>query len=87
MKENVGGWDRNTRFIVGAAAMIAGATAPLPKSWKLGLIAFGATELITASTRYCPLNDALGINTQRGELIERTKSAVKDAVETVEAVA
>ncbi len=77
--KNVGGWDRNTRWILGSAALLAGLAAPLPKSWRIGLLAFGATEFLTAGSQYCPVNQLLGINTRRGEfkeLVRKTAEAL-----------
>lgn len=63
MKNNVGEWDRNTRWIVGTGAILLSLAAPLPKGWKVGLLAFGATELLTGTSRYCPVNELIGVNT------------------------
>ena len=65
MKENVGGWDRNTRWILGAAGVVTAMVAPLPRSLRTLLLTFSAAQFITAGTRYCPLNRALGVNTGR----------------------
>jgi hypothetical protein len=64
MRQNVGGWDRNTRWILGASAILAALMTPMARGWRLGLLAFGAAQLITAASSYCPLNEALGIDTQ-----------------------
>ncbi len=79
MRQNVGGWDRNTRWILGSAAAIAALAAPLPKWWRIGLLSFATTELVTAATRYCPVNHALGVNTRRQDLAEATEEAVETA--------
>ncbi len=77
MRSNVGGWDRNMRWILGAGALVAGVVAPLPKGWRIGLIGFAAGELITAAAEYCPLNQALGINTSPDRIKKATKAAAR----------
>lgn len=67
MKKNVGGWDRNTRWIVGAGAVLAGLFAPLPKSWRVGLLGLGTAQIVTAAAQYCPVNQMLGIDTRHAE--------------------
>ena len=76
MKENVGGWDRNLRLILGAGALLACLAAPMRRSWKIGLLTFAASELLTGTTRYCPVNEALGINTSRRPLTRVVKGAI-----------
>ncbi len=62
--------------MLGSAALAAALLAPLPKGWRISLLAFGATEFLTAGARYCPINELLGINTNR-QNVKRliTKSA------------
>ncbi len=80
MKTNVGGWDRNIRWVLGSGALVAGLTVPLRLPWRLGLLAFAATELLTAGTRYCPVNQVLGINTAPEGLKSEIKSVAQAAV-------
>ena len=80
MKTNVGGWDRNMRWILGSAAVAAAITGRVSTGWRVALIGFGATELITAATRYCPLNEAMGINTAYA-------GALEEAAEVAESIA
>ena len=67
MKCNVGDTDRGIRIAVGSGALA------LAFSGRLGLFgstlafAVAASEFVTATTRYCPLNEKLGINTCKGE--------------------
>ncbi len=75
MKENVGGLDRKMRWILGTAALVTAFTAPLPKGWRISLLAFGATEFLTAGSRYCPMNELLGVDTRKG--------AIRHAIKTV----
>jgi hypothetical protein len=63
MKCNVGGWDRNIRYAVGTGALAAGLFAPISRGWRMAAFALATSELLTATTRYCPLNQMLGINT------------------------
>ncbi len=79
MKTNVGGWDRNLRWVIGSGALAAGLLGRFSWPWRVGLLLVGATDLITASTRYCPLNEALGVNTAA----EGLKSELRSAVESV----
>jgi hypothetical protein len=71
--------DRNFRWIVGAGALITAIAAPLPRGWRFGLLSFAASELITAASQYCPLNHALGINTNPENLREAAHHAVNVA--------
>jgi len=81
MKTNVGGWDRNVRWIVGAGALVAGMLAPVRLPWRLGLLALGASNLITAGTRYCPMNEVLGVNTTGEGLASEMRSAAQSLAE------
>lgn len=83
MKTNVGGWDRNVRWIVGAGALVAGAVAPLRLPWRIGLLAFGAAELITAGSRYCPVNEMLGRNTTGEGVKAELRSVAESAAESL----
>ena len=65
MKENVGGWDRKMRWIVGTGALAAALLAPLPKAWRWGAVVLAVTNLSTAATRYCPVSAAVGRNTAK----------------------
>ena len=69
-QRNVGGWDRSARFILGGAFLAAGLLGPFRAPWRVALLALAATELLTASSQYCPMNQALGINTNREALPE-----------------
>ncbi len=79
MRRNVGRLDRDIRLIVGAAALVTGLTVPLPRGWRIGLFSLAASNLITAATQYCPINQALGINTDRRRIKEATKGAARVA--------
>ena len=79
MTENVGGWDRRMRWGLGATALVVALTAPIPRGWRISLVSFAATEFLTAGTRYCPLNQALGINTRTQDLKEAVEGAAHQA--------
>ena len=64
---NVGRMEQKFRLGAGTALLAAAAFAPLSRGWRIGLAAFGAAELITGSTRYCPVSNLLGINTCRAD--------------------
>lgn len=73
MKKNVGGYDRIARFVVGPLLIAVGGAAfgglLTLASGTLGLVLAAAAVLIggiltvTATTRKCPLNSAIGMNT------------------------
>jgi len=65
MKQNVGGWDRNMRWIIGAGALAAALLAPLPRAWRWGAALLAVSGLSTAATRYCPVSAAMGRNTAK----------------------
>ncbi|HVV73251.1 MAG TPA: DUF2892 domain-containing protein [Verrucomicrobiae bacterium] len=81
MKTNVGGWDRNLRWILGTGALVAGVLAPSRLPVRLTLLAFGAGELLTAGMRYCPVNEMLGVNTAGEGLKSEISSAAHSLVE------
>lgn len=63
MQTNVGGWDRNARFVIGAILLLVAIFAPLGTVARTILVILALVALVTAALRYCPLNAALGINT------------------------
>ena len=78
MKRNVGGWDRRARWVVGGAAL-ASAFLGRRRAWGKAALLVAGSELFTAVTRYCPLNQAFGINTageRQGKGISLPKEAV-----------
>lgn len=64
---NVGRTDQMIRLSVGAALVTAAATAPVSRGWRIAMAAVGAAELITGVLRYCPVSQAFGVNTCRGD--------------------
>lgn len=68
MRENVGGWDRLGRAIIGPALVGAGYGFLGGRNGRLGGLAAmiaGALVTETAITRVCPLNEVVGVDTAR----------------------
>ena len=64
---NVGRTEQTIRLVTGGALLTAAALAPLGRGWRIGLAVLGVAEIVTGATRYCPINQALGINTCRAD--------------------
>jgi disulfide bond formation protein DsbB len=67
MKPNVGGIDRIARIVIGIILLIVGLAAPLEMTWRIVALVIAAIALVTATTRFCPANAILGINTSESE--------------------
>ncbi len=67
MIRNVGGLDRTARIVLGIVLVLVGLFAPLEMTWRIVALVVGIIGLATGGSRYCPLNQALGINTAEGE--------------------
>jgi NAD/NADP transhydrogenase beta subunit len=76
MEQNVGGYDRLGRFVIGTLLVVGGiagytglfrvAVGPLPQALvALLLVLIGAILVLTGYTRTCPINSVLKINTYR----------------------
>lgn len=78
MKCNVGGWDRTWRLTSGAVLLAVGLFGPLRKRGRTAALSLGATQLLTGLTRYCPVNQALGIDTC--ELVPRVARKAMEAL-------
>jgi hypothetical protein len=63
MKCNVGGTDRNIRLALGSFLVPLSMCPVVPKAWRWVSLGLGLTALTTALTRYCPANQAIGLNT------------------------
>lgn len=50
MKKNVGGLDRNFRFLAGSILVLVGLFAPLGAGWQTGIVVVGGIALITGFT-------------------------------------
>ncbi|MHC1764830.1 MAG: DUF2892 domain-containing protein [Verrucomicrobiia bacterium] len=67
MECNVGGLDRAIRIAVSTAALGFASSRVVNPGWRVALAAFAAGEAFTALSRYCPVNQALGIDTCHGD--------------------
>lgn len=65
---NVGRTEQKIRVAAGTAMLAAAIFAPLGRTTRVTLGILGAMELVTGSTRYCPLWQAIGVDTNRGAL-------------------
>jgi hypothetical protein len=68
MDKNVGGLDRNARFVVGTLLAVAGIAAVadfLAVGVVIGAVALvvAAILLVTGATQKCPLNEVAGVDT------------------------
>lgn len=67
MKCNVGGIDRTSRIVLGIALLIIGLVAPIEMTWRIVALVIAAIALVTATVRFCPANEILGINSCEGK--------------------
>lgn len=79
MECNVGGLDRNVRIGMGIATLALGLFGPLGRGARIASLIIGATELITGATRYCPVNQLLGLNTCQPDFREAAEEAMETA--------
>lgn len=63
---NVGGADRAVRLGVGATLIGLGIGTHIPKAARIAMGAVGAVGLITGISKYCPVSQALHLNTCHG---------------------
>ncbi len=63
MKPNVGGMDRTLRIVVGVVLLLIAFFSPIGTVWRVVALVVAAIALVTAGTRFCPVNKALGIDT------------------------
>ena len=79
MEQNVGGYDRIGRLVVGMILLIVGiagfavgsavslAVGPIPQAVAAGIVLLvGAVLVVTGYLQQCPINRQLGIDTLRG---------------------
>ncbi len=66
MKQNVGGMDRTARFVIGIVLLAVALFAPAAMGWRIVALIIAVIALVTATTRYCPVNAAIGIDTSGG---------------------
>lgn len=62
---NVGRTEKKFRLGAGTALLAAAAFAPVSRGWRIGFAVVGIAELVTGAIRYCPVNQAFGIDTCR----------------------
>lgn len=60
---NVGQKEQKVRLALGAGFVAAAIAAPVSRGWKIGLAAFGVSQIAMGAARFCPLWHALGVNT------------------------
>ena len=60
---NVGGLDRVIRVALGVVFLLLAGFVIETTLWRIVLLVLAAVALVTAFVRYCPLNQALGLNT------------------------
>ena len=63
MKCNVGGADRTIRAAIGTVLAAEAIVAPMSPGRRLALLAPAGIAFFTVLSRYCPLNDAIGLDT------------------------
>jgi hypothetical protein len=68
MEQNVGGYDRIVRLVVGPLLLLVGLgilAEMLPLSFPLGILALlvGVVFIVTGMTKMCVLNSLLGVDT------------------------
>ena len=66
---NLSHTEQKIRLAAGATLLGVAAFAPLGRNWRIGLGVLGAAQLVTGAMRYCPLWQALGIDTRKAEEI------------------
>jgi hypothetical protein len=62
MKKNVGSKERYGRIAIGAVSGLAAGFAPMGFAARVGLFLLGLAGLGTGISRYCPINQWLGID-------------------------
>ena len=67
---NVGGLDQTIRWLIGGLLIIVGAVAEMALGLRIVLFVIGVAALLTAYTRYCPINKMLGRNSHGDEGVE-----------------
>jgi len=56
MRCNVGGAERITRIVVGAALLLIGFLVPMNTVWQTVVLVIGVIALATGLFRFCPVN-------------------------------
>lgn len=79
MKANVGPNEQVFRIAVGCAAITAAVVFPRIGRWRWLIGSWGAANLTTALTRYCPSNQLTGIDNTRGNEFLHFDESLADA--------
>jgi hypothetical protein len=66
MHHNVGGTDRSARMAAGLGLLAYATLGNAERRWQPLLLGASAVALLTAVSRYCPMNATLGIDTGHG---------------------
>jgi hypothetical protein len=64
---NLGRTEQKIRLASGTALLAAAVFAPVSRGWRIGFAVAGVSQLVTGAMSYCPLWQALGIDTRRLE--------------------
>lgn len=81
MQCNVGEKDRTLRLVAGGVALSFALFGRLGPACKLIALAVGASALTTGLTRYCPLNQALGLDSSAGDFADDAAKVLDEARE------
>jgi hypothetical protein len=68
--------DRRIRFGLGAGALGLALLRPMQRRARIATLMFGASELLTATARYCPVSQLLGVNTCKTQLLQRKRRRI-----------
>ena len=63
MKRNVGSTDKIVRAVIAVVALVVAGFAGFSSGWGIVLVIVAAILVVTASSGYCPIWSATGINT------------------------
>lgn len=65
---NVGLTEQRIRLVAGTALIAAAIGAPVSRGWRMTFAGLGIMEIVTGSSRYCPMWHALHVNSLGGKL-------------------
>ena len=68
---NVGGADKTFRIVLGLVLLGIALFAEMKPFWLILTLLVAAIALVTAFTRFCPLNYAIGIDSARKRIEHR----------------
>ena len=75
IRQNVGCVGRAARLVLGTVLPAIALFAPLGRPWRIAAASVGGIALATGASGYCPLNQALGIDTRHRLLAQRSRFA------------